>query len=436
MKSCSIDLMKRFNPNAYIHAFLLFATISCNTTQPAQSGGSKQCKGKGESVIIGGNTIEAKEQATTKALEDCLRKAIGVYLESNTVIDNGQLAYSSIIANAKGYLESYQILSETKSRSMYEVEVSGYANEEKIDSAFFKRTEKVIEKNPIGPCTLGIYMNRNSQFDSSNLVCAVNDISTSPNSIFIKLPNRKWEKIAPNIFGVAQVIQIDFKGKEIIENSDLLKSLIDGSTIGFQFQVNGSDQIRESKTTVETISGYAFESPIQNVQISKPLSRATSNKQSWENLQSQFDKMLEYAQSNAIACNFNFQTSKEDGEKKYSINFFCFNQTLDLSGLVIPKFGGKLQEIKLGEWDVLDFKESINLFCRNRFEKSNCRQILLDALENPKIFYSSSKVKKGIMVIDTISCETDTVNFSQIKLNGSDEDKKKIQDCKKEISKN
>ena len=57
---------------------------------------------------------KAKDEALARALRDAVEKAVGVYVEADTMVKNYQLLEDKIYSRVKGYVKSYEIISDNK----------------------------------------------------------------------------------------------------------------------------------------------------------------------------------------------------------------------------------------------------------------------------------------------------------------------------------
>ena len=71
-----------------------------------------------------GSGEKARQEAIERALRSAVEKAVGVYVESDTIVKNYQLLEDKIYSKVKGYVKSYDIISDNKGEGgVYKVEI-------------------------------------------------------------------------------------------------------------------------------------------------------------------------------------------------------------------------------------------------------------------------------------------------------------------------
>ncbi len=72
--------------------------------------------------IVGGDVAHARDDAITDALRTGVEQAVGLMVESETLVENFQLIEDRIFSRSKGYIKNYQVMSEGKrAEDLYEV---------------------------------------------------------------------------------------------------------------------------------------------------------------------------------------------------------------------------------------------------------------------------------------------------------------------------
>lgn len=71
-----------------------------------------------------GSDEKARDEALTRALRDAVEKAVGVYVEADTMVKNYQLLEDKIYSKVKGYVKSYEIISDNSGQGgIYEIKI-------------------------------------------------------------------------------------------------------------------------------------------------------------------------------------------------------------------------------------------------------------------------------------------------------------------------
>ncbi|MCK5706126.1 MAG: hypothetical protein KAI43_00630 [Candidatus Aureabacteria bacterium] len=74
--------------------------------------------------LSAGTDEKAKDEAVSRALRDAVEKAVGVMVEADTMVKNYKLLEDKIYSRVKGYVKSYEIISENKGdNGTYEVKI-------------------------------------------------------------------------------------------------------------------------------------------------------------------------------------------------------------------------------------------------------------------------------------------------------------------------
>jgi hypothetical protein len=100
-------------------------------------------EGVGEALVDSGGVVAAKQLATTRALQACIEKVVGITIESDfsavqkeVVSGNRDQFYSNVkdtlVKKAKGFIKSYEILSEKREGNILKVSVRAHVFESKL----------------------------------------------------------------------------------------------------------------------------------------------------------------------------------------------------------------------------------------------------------------------------------------------------------------
>ena len=105
----------------------------------------------GEVITIGqGSTLEA---AIHSAMRAAIEQEIGTLVESKTIVKNRQTIIDDIMINSSGLIEGYEVLSQTESDGIFEVEVKSNVNNEKLQAGLMTVLQKktIVETNMNDP---------------------------------------------------------------------------------------------------------------------------------------------------------------------------------------------------------------------------------------------------------------------------------------------
>jgi hypothetical protein len=105
-------------------AFMSFLVLLLASPQIASGQEAKTVRASGMSAIFAGDVAQAKEKAIDDALKHAVEQAVGLLVESETIVENFQLIEDNVYSKTKGYVQSYNVIGEGKTDDgMYEVTV-------------------------------------------------------------------------------------------------------------------------------------------------------------------------------------------------------------------------------------------------------------------------------------------------------------------------
>lgn len=442
MKKVRISIKTRiefFMHRTFITLLLLFL-IACQSAPKSENSQSTQnsCTARGDAVIFSNNLSKAKSEALNGAFKECVQKAVGVFINTNSQIKDGELIYSKIVADSKGYIETFKITKEEQQASSYQVWIEAIVSNEKIESAFSKRVEAIISKNQIGPCTLGIFTYKVNPelYNQASVTCSVNDISISGDSIEWKLPGGDWSKANVIQYGISKTIQYTWTGEKVTQSQKEISDLLLGKSLGFRFDNPGGSNKLTTETSITTISGYIFDLPNKEIRGDKPVERNPKNAKVFSELNGYFLQAMALTKSVQGICSTNLNISRNADYNEYSVNFLCRISESQKKALKIFPYGFNAGIIGKSEadttWLYFDSKDSFSLFCRELFPERRCLKSFLDVLKTSEIKFENSK-GKGKLLFETLNCNIESTkgNFQEenIKLNSSDADAEKVKGC-------
>jgi len=75
-----------------------------------------------------GTTVESRNMAIADALQQAVRQTVGIYISSETLVENMTLVTDRIYSQTQGYIKNYEILDENHDDEAYRVKVSAQVN--------------------------------------------------------------------------------------------------------------------------------------------------------------------------------------------------------------------------------------------------------------------------------------------------------------------
>jgi hypothetical protein len=104
----------------YLRLFVLLAFV------PAlfpQNGFSQTIESQGVAAIVQGNLDISRDKAIEDALRNAVEQATGSLIENETLVENYQVLSDKIYSQSKGYVQSYEVLSEGTEQGLYRVTI-------------------------------------------------------------------------------------------------------------------------------------------------------------------------------------------------------------------------------------------------------------------------------------------------------------------------
>jgi hypothetical protein len=239
-------------------------------------------KGKGEALIVNTDLPAAKMKALNEAFKNAVQKAVGVYIKSQSKVENFELTYNKIIGESEGYISNYKITGEKKEDNIYYVEIEADVYSEKIINSFSERISKYIEKNLFGPAgMMHIMISRMNTFNLIHFIFwfPINDPTIEKDYIELKFPVAGWFK--PNImeaglgksiyetekYDTEEIKNTDFSKNSIRFYKDILIFLKDpNSKVIVKFKNPSNNKIEERSVSFGQASIYIYD----NLKEAKP----------------------------------------------------------------------------------------------------------------------------------------------------------------------
>ena len=101
---------------------MLLLPLAVGLAQGDASSEAKEVVASGLGSIIAGDVAHARDDAIEDALRKALEQALGILVESETLVENFQLIEDNIFSKTQGYVQSYDVIREGKrDEQLYEI---------------------------------------------------------------------------------------------------------------------------------------------------------------------------------------------------------------------------------------------------------------------------------------------------------------------------
>jgi hypothetical protein len=210
--------------------FLLFSYCATTSNENAKEAGSaSSIVARGESFVVNGNVPAAKQKALNDAFKNAVQQAVGVYIKTQSNVENFELTYSKILESSEGYISTYKITQEKQTDNVYMVEINATVSDDKLESAFSQRIAKFIENNLVGPGSIDINYQEFEKVAMKKSVyitifAMINDPTIKMDSIMVKLPKSGWVK--PKVMSMGTINSLTIGG-----NAESYKLLADAVSL-------------------------------------------------------------------------------------------------------------------------------------------------------------------------------------------------------------
>ena len=109
--------------------------------QQGNSGDTVKVQARGVSEYRPTQVAESREKALEAAQRDAVEQASGVFIESQSKMQNFELVKDEVLSRSQGFIKSYKILKEGRDRELYQVSIEA----EVVKSAFIKDVDASLE---------------------------------------------------------------------------------------------------------------------------------------------------------------------------------------------------------------------------------------------------------------------------------------------------
>ena len=96
----------------FITSIIMTGLFAQYTTQGPQE--SREVVAKGLGAILAGDEVKAREDAISSALRNAVEQVVGMFVESEVLVENYQTMEDKIYTRTAGYVQKYDIISTSK----------------------------------------------------------------------------------------------------------------------------------------------------------------------------------------------------------------------------------------------------------------------------------------------------------------------------------
>ena len=96
----------------FITSILIAILTAQYTNQGSQD--SREVVAKGLGAILAGDEVKAREDAISSALRNAVEQVVGMFVESEVLVENYQTMEDKIYTRTSGYVQKYDVISTSK----------------------------------------------------------------------------------------------------------------------------------------------------------------------------------------------------------------------------------------------------------------------------------------------------------------------------------
>jgi len=100
--------------------FILLMAVSLSHSSAEEV---NEIEAEGVAVILQGNLAMTREAATEEALRKSVEQAVGIVIDSQTLVENSQLVSDRAYSQSRAYMKGYHIIKEEKADPLFRVGV-------------------------------------------------------------------------------------------------------------------------------------------------------------------------------------------------------------------------------------------------------------------------------------------------------------------------
>ena len=94
-------------------SLLCLSLVAQNTMMPPQED-AREVVARGMGAILAGDEVKAREDAISAALRNAVEQVVGMFVESDVLVENYQTMEDKIYTRTTGYVQSYEVISTSK----------------------------------------------------------------------------------------------------------------------------------------------------------------------------------------------------------------------------------------------------------------------------------------------------------------------------------
>lgn len=175
----------------------LLATVflSFPLSLQAQAGGVANITATGVGTIYQGDVAQARDRAIDDALRKAVEKALGTWIQSETVVQNYMLVEDKILNWSNGYVKNYAIVSERKTfGDVYEVVINAA-----VETAALARDQQAVQNilNKAGNPRIMIIFNEQNIGDANRFNFFQVDMTQTETTLMEKFLDKGFEVVDP-----------------------------------------------------------------------------------------------------------------------------------------------------------------------------------------------------------------------------------------------
>ena len=204
---------------------------------------AKEVVATGLGSIVGGDVAHARDDAVEDALRNGLEQALGLIVESETLVENFQLIEDNILSKTQGYVQKYDVVREGKrSEELYEVSVRALVKMSNLKDDFEAVRALIRRKNT--PRMMVMIEERNIGEAPGHYNYFEADLSTAETAIMEALMPKGFKFVDPST--VKQ--NLDREKAAAILEGDVSQAAAVGRRVGAEVVLTGKALAKATET--------------------------------------------------------------------------------------------------------------------------------------------------------------------------------------------